>query len=439
MASIDPKILKGFRDFLPEKQIARERMIDTIKASYESFGFDPFETPALEYADILTGKYGDEGDKLMYRFRDNGDRDVALRYDLTIPLARVMAQNGDLKKPFKRYQVSPVWRADNPQKGRFREFYQCDADIVGSNSPLADAEILALAANTLKRLGVKDFVIRINSREIISSFYDSLGLTSDQKTLAIRAVDKIDKIGVEGVKKELVSAKFSDEVVDSIIEFAAVSIDALSNRDELDNLIAQKEFSPIEESVKKLLTIVESAALLAPDTAFVLDFSIARGLDYYTGLIFETNLTDAPTYGSVLSGGRYDGLIGMFSNRPIPAVGASIGLDRLIAALDELKLIKEQKTVAKIIVVNFDETLTDEYLKMSSELRESGLNTIVYFETTDLKKQLAYANDKGIQYALLYGANEAKEEKVIIKNLMKGTQEVVGRKDLVSYLKKYAI
>lgn len=439
MAKIEPKLLKGFRDFLPEKQIPRQRMIETIKASYETFGFEPLETPALEYAETLTGKYGDEGDKLMYRFKDNGDRDVAMRYDMTIPLARLVAMNGDMKKPFKRYQIGPVWRADNTQKGRYREFYQCDADIVGSTSPLADAEVLALAANTLVKLGVKadGMVVRVNSRGIISAFYDSLGLSAEQKLAATRAVDKIDKVGPDGVSAELAGgeAKLSKDTIASILAFAAVSVDPMNNRDQLANLADSDEFASIKEPLGALLGIVESAAVLAPDARFVVDFSIARGLDYYTGLIFEVSLTDAQGFGSVCSGGRYDGLIGMFSNKPVPAVGASIGLDRLIAALEELKLVADVKSVARAIVVNFDEALVDDYLGLAAALRTAGINTIVGFESGDMKKQLSYASDKGIKYALIMGADEKKAGEVTVKDLEKGKQEKVALKDVAKALK----
>ncbi|MDP1625055.1 MAG: histidine--tRNA ligase [bacterium] len=422
MSQIEPKTLKGFRDFLPEKQIPRQKMIDTIRASYERFGFEPLETPVLEYAETLTGKYGDEGDKLMYRFKDNGDRDVAMRYDLTIPLARVVAMNGELKKPFKRYQISPVWRAENTQKGRFREFYQCDADIVGTTSPLADAEVLALSANTLRELGIQDFVIRANSREIINAFYGSLGLSDKEKMDAIRAIDKIDKLGRDGVAQELVKAGIKDDITGKLLAFAEVSIDAIGNQEELSKV---GENLGVNEPLANLVYIIESAYKLAPDARFVVDFSIARGLDYYTGMIFETNLVAALQFGSVLSGGRYDNLIGMFSGKSVPAVGASIGLDRLLAALEELKLVKEEKSTAQVLIVNFDKKLESEYLAMASDLRAAGVNTLLYLETADLKKQLSYASDKGVKYAIIYGENEAKEGVAVVKNLEKGTQEKV--------------
>ncbi len=429
MSNIEPRTLKGFRDFLPKDQIARQKLMGIIRSSYESFGFEPLETPALEYADILTGKYGDEGDKLMYRFKDNGDRDVALRYDLTIPLARVAAQyDNDLKKPWKRYQMSPVWRAENTQKGRFREFYQCDADIVGTTSPLADAEILAMSASALQKLGIpaSDFVIRVNSREIISAFYTKLGFTAEQQVSAMRAVDKIDKIGAEGVKEELVASGFAPEAIADIVGFAGMRIADIS-----DLSAAQQAFPAVTEALDKLAGIVRSALVLAPGTKFVIDFSIARGLDYYTGIIFETNLVSAPKFGSVMSGGRYDNLVGTFSNRPMPAVGTSIGLDRLLAALEELGVASPEKTTAKALIINFGEEFVPKYLEMASGLRAAGVNTVVYFDSVDLKKQLSYASDKGIKFALMYGANEAKDGMVVVKDLEKGTQEKVGVGEVV--------
>lgn len=432
MAQIDPKNLKGFRDFLPEKQIPRQKMIETIKASYETFGFEPLETPVLEYAETLVGKYGDEGDKLMYRFKDNGDRDVAMRYDLTIPLARVVAMNGELKKPFKRYQISPVWRADNTQKGRFREFYQCDADIVGSTSTLADAEILALSATTLKKLGVNDFIIRVNSREIISDFYKSIGLSPAQQTSAIRAVDKVDKVGKEGVREELMNAGIDANAIERIVSFADTSVDFVNNSRDVATLI--EAFPMLQKALSELIVILDSASKLSPDTRFIIDFSIARGLDYYTGIIFETNLTSISGFGAICAGGRYDNLVGIFSNKKVPAVGMSIGLDRLYSALEELKLITEVKTTARVLVVNFEESLVNEYLALVSKLREANINTMLYFETADLKKQLSYASDKGIKYALIYGANEAKENIVVIKNLEQGTQEKVEFAKVVASL-----
>jgi len=407
MAKIEPKTLKGFRDFLPPEQIARARFIETIRASFETFGFDPLETPALEYAETLTGKYGDEGDKLMYRFKDNGDRDVALRYDLTIPLARVVAMNGELKKPWRRYQIAPVWRAENTQKGRFREFYQADADIVGTTNPLSDAEILALAGATLARLGVTDFEIRVNDRRLLDAFFDTEKIDASKRVDVLRAMDKFAKIGESGVADELVKLGIEASAVKNILK--AVVSNEIPNGSELEKIIAL-------------------AREMNPDLKISFDFSIARGLDYYTGLIFETVLTNAPAYGSVLSGGRYDNLVGMFANKPVPAVGMSIGLDRLLSALTELKLIDTVATTTKVLIINMDKSLESDYLRMAGELRTTGINTALYYESGDMGKQLKYASDRGIRYALIYGSDEKKSGEVVIKDLSTSEQKKVDLK-----------
>jgi histidyl-tRNA synthetase len=409
MSKVEPRTLKGFRDFLPEEQIARQKMVESIRKSYELFGFSPLETPTLEYADILTGKYSDEGDKLMYRFKDNGDRDVALRYDLTIPLARVVAQYGDIKKPFKRYQIANVFRADNPQKGRYREFCQCDADIIGSESVNADAEILALAGFVLEKLGVKDFEIRVNDRRLLDAFFGEEKISADKKISILRIIDKLDKIGEGKVAEELEEIGVGKEILKTIVG---------------KKLPAGSELEKIINGAKKL----------DPKIKIVFDFSIARGLDYYTGLVFETKLLGAPEYGSVLSGGRYDNLVGTFANKSIPAVGMSVGIDRLFAALQELKLVSEQKSVTKVLVANFDETLGAKYSEIANTLRAAGINTEMLYEVSDLKKNLKYADDRGIPFVVIVGQDEAKEGKVTLKNLQKGTQEKVSPQDLIDAL-----
>ncbi len=440
------RTLKGFRDFLPEKQIPREQLIDKIKKTYQTFGFSPLETPVLEYADVLTGKYGDEGDKLMYKFRDNGDREVAMRYDLTIPLARVVAEYPELKKPFKRYQISPVWRAENTQKGRFREFYQCDADIIGSDSPLADAEILALSAQTMYDLGVRNFVVRVNSREIISAFYGGrLKLTLEKQLPIIRIVDKIDKIGADGIKKELITLGLKDSDADAVIVFSKTVIDSVDDLSKITEL-----FPETKESLNKLYYIIAKAQELVPDANFKVDFSIARGLDYYTGMIFETNLNDLALFGSVLSGGRYDKLVGMFGKNDVSAVGASVGLDRLFSALEELKLVDTNKqTVAEVFVLNLGEELLPEYNLILRELRMAHIKTVFYFSSIDMKKQLAYASTLKIPFAVIFGENEKKEGIILVKDLNVetnsktildtkhlGKQEKIKMGELTSYILK---
>lgn len=382
---IEPRTLKGFRDFLPEEQIARQKMAENIRQSYELFGFSPLETPTLEYSDILTGKYGEEGDKLMYRFKDNGDRDVAMRYDLTIPLARVIGQYGDIKKPFKRYQIANVFRADNPQKGRFREFCQCDADIVGSESISADAEILTLAGFTLEKLGVKNYEIRVNDRRLLDEEFGS-----EKKTDILRIIDKLEKIGEEKAGDELEAMGVDRKILKKILE----------------------KRMPVGSELEK---IISAAKKINPKAKIVFDFSIARGLDYYTGMVFETKLLDAPQYGSVLSGGRYDNLIGMFSNKSVPAVGMSVGVDRLFAALTELKLVDKAKTVTTVLTSD---------TKVAAALREAGINTETTYGDFDFKKTMKYAEDRGIPFVIIVDEEEMKEGKVKLID-MKTSERVV--------------
>ena len=418
MSKIEPRTLKGFRDFLPEEQIARQKMVDNIRKSYELFGFSPIETPTLEYSEILTGKYGDEGDKLMYRFKDNGDRDVAMRYDLTIPLARVVAQYSDIKKPFKRYQIANVFRADNPQKGRFREFCQCDADIVGSESINADAEILGLVGFTLEKLGIKNFEIRVNDRRLLDSFFDEQKINKDKRVSLMRLIDKSEKSDPKLIREELRKGGLDDRGIDMI--FGGIS----------QSLV-------IGTKLQKIVSIAQMSLnrYLNPKAKIVFDFSIARGLDYYTGMVFETKLLDAPEYGSVLSGGRYDNLIGMFGNKSVPAVGMSVGIDRLFAALQELKLVPVEKTVTKVLVANFDEKLGAKYAEIIGVFRAAGINTETLYEVSDLKKNLKYADDRGIPFVAIVGANEAKAGKITLKNMKTGDQKEISVEEAIRIIK----
>lgn len=422
-SKIEPRVLKGFRDFLPKEQIARQKMVENIRKSYELFGFSPIETPTLEYSDILTGKYGDEGDKLMYRFKDNGDRDVALRYDLTIPLARVVAQYGDIKKPFKRYQIANVFRADNPQKGRYREFCQCDADIVGSDSIAADAEILALAGFVLENLGVKDFEIRVNDRRLLDEYIKSEEFEENKKFSIIRTIDKFDKIGEEAVRKELKEIGFgNDKNIDQLIRFIKIrDFKNINNVEFSTNLLVN-----LEKYGKEIQNVVEIAKKLNPNLSIVIDFTIVRGLDYYTGMVFETKLLKAPEYGSVLSGGRYDNLIGTFANKSIPAVGMSVGVDRLFAALAELKLVPEVKTVTKVLAPN---------VQIAAMLRQVGINTETLYDSPDFDKMRKYAESREIPFMIVVDPSEANENKVKLIEMKTGNKKIDTLENIIKQIK----
>ena len=377
--------LKGFRDFLPSEARKHQYVIDILRKVFESYGIEPLETPALEYEEILLGKYGDEGDKLMYRFTDNGGRRVALRYDQTVPLARVVAQYGNqLPMPFKRYQIQNVWRAENTQKGRYREFLQCDIDTVGPSSPMSDAEIIQVAADSLRKLGFSKFKMLINDRENLDFTKKDITITPDKNIKAVIAIDKMKKIGKEGVFKEL-ETYFSKEQAVSILEI----IQTLSPTNRL----------------KEIFSLLEKLGI--DQTSYEFSPTLARGLSYYTGLIFEVEI-DGYSAGSVCGGGRYDNLTGMFAKRDIPAVGCAFGFDRIIEAMEEFKLFPKDLQTTKVLVTIFSPQLKQQSIEIASIIRTIGINSEIYLdENAKLEKQLKYADQKGIPYAVIIGPDEA--------------------------------
>ncbi len=380
---IQIQTLKGFRDFLPKEALTRQTVIAKIKTVFEQYGFDPLETPALEYAETLMGKYGDEGDKLLYVFRDNGDRHVGLRYDQTVPLSRVIAQYPDLPLPFKRYQIQPVWRAENTQKGRYREFLQCDIDTVGSSSPIADAEIIACVLTIAKALGLPSPVISVNDRTL----FDAIGLSKKE----IIIIDKLDKIGKEAVIEEL------------------SKLDATQRFEQLE--VSQKT-----ERINQIFTYLADAGF-EEHTDFKFDPFLARGLDYYTSTIFELKDTAYPA-GSLAGGGRYDKLIGMFSGRELPAVGVAFGFDRLVDALTELKLLETKQTVSRVLVTVFSPDLLEQSVNIVNELRNNGISTELYLDPeSKLEKQIKYADKKGIPFVVIIGPEEAQKSVINVKHM----------------------
>lgn len=400
---IEPRLLKGFKDFGPLEQLTRQQMFSKIQSVFERFGFLPLSTPVLEYSEILMGKYG-EDEKLVYSFKDNGDRDVAMRYDLTVPLARYVAQNqGQLNFPFKRYQIAPVWRADNPQKGRLREFYQCDVDAVGTDSLLADAEVIACLCQALEAVGVTNYRVRLNDRAVFKDFSPA----------TVRAIDKIDKIGLDGIVAEMQSGGVSEDEIARAKELVGGSGQA-------------------PENVSKIIELLEQSKLSGK---IEFDASIARGLDYYTGTVFEIFLLDKPEYGSICSGGRYDGLVDQFSKESLPAVGGSIGIDRLLQALVEMGSLEVVQPI-KALILNQNEALEKEYVKLASDLREAGVNVEMYYSSVaKLDRQFKYAEAKKIPYAIIMGETEAKEGTVQLKNLSTRDQETVPINELAAKLK----
>lgn len=407
MTKIEPRTLKGFRDFGPEKQMARQAWFGKIQNVFESFGFLPMATPVLEYKEILMGKYG-EDEKLVYSFKDNGDRDVAMRYDLTVPLARYIAENqGRLVYPFKRYQIAPVWRADNPQKGRFREFYQCDIDVVGSNAPLSDAEVIACSAKALEAVGLSDYKIRLNDRRNFEVFGES---ASD----IIRSIDKFDKIGLDGVVSEL--------------ESKGVSADKIATAKQIMEGSASLQYA---EQLEKLRADIIKLGI--SEVNIVIDPSIARGLDYYTSTVFEIVIPSMPEFGSVCSGGRYDSLVDQYSEQSVPAVGGSIGVDRLFDALAE-KGEANTESVVKALIINFDEALQDEYIELATKLRMQGIAVELYYEPVKLDKQFKYAESKQIPYAIVIGTDEQAKGVVKLKNMQTREQMECSEEELIKTL-----
>lgn len=432
---IQPRTFKGARDFLPEQMLHRERITQVMRQTFKKYGFAPIETPAIEYLDVLTGKYGEDADRLIYRLNyKNGSKDeAALHYDLTVPFSRVVAMNPDLAMPFKRYQIQPVWRADRPQphQGRFREFYQCDVDCVGSSSMVIDAEMVAITYEVLSQLGFEGFLIKINNRKILNGITQYVGLDVSCTQEVCRSIDKLDKVEWSEVRKELTDK--------NIAEDAIAKLELLLQKElTLTNLEA--ELSAVEvaqEGIRELKQVFAYLDILGiPASAYRFDISLARGLDYYTGPIFETKLPAHPHIGSLTGGGRYDTLIGMFTGKDMPSVGTTLGLDRIFTAMQQLNLLEDVKTSTQVLVANFGDDTMQDALSLVKSLRENNVNTEFYPEPAKMKKQFAYCDKKKIPYVCIIGETEKAAQKVSVKNMQTGEQHVVSLEELVFLLKK---
>ncbi|MCI0334335.1 MAG: histidine--tRNA ligase [Planctomycetes bacterium] len=427
---IKPRTLKGFRDFLPEAMIPRERIMDIARRVFRSYGFSPIDTPALEYLDVLLGKGGAETDKQLYRFQDHGGRDVGMRFDLTVPLARFAAQHiGTLGTPFKRYHIACVWRGENTQRGRYREFMQCDFDTIGAKNVAADAEVVLVVHDLLRAIGFERFTIRVNNRLVLSGLLESIGLQS-HATDVLRALDKLAKIGPERVVEEIQqTAGASAKDAACIVEMVQLSGPNDAVLAQLRPLVSGSERGKEGvDRLSELLSAVSTAGV--PAERVRLDVSIARGLDYYTGTVLETTLDDLPTIGSVCSGGRYDNLAELYTNQQLPGIGASLGLDRLLAAMEELGMIEKTRTPAQVFIPYFDASRLGDYLHLAAELRSAGLAVEVYPEPTKLGKQLQYADRKGFRVAVIAGEREFAAGECQIKNLTT-TESVTVPRDAV--------
>ncbi len=425
---IQPRTLKGFRDFLPEVMIPREQLMETARTVYRSYGFVPIETPVLEYAEILCGKGSEETDRQMFRF-DHGKRDVAMRFDLTVPLARFSAQHAnELGLPFKRYHIAPVWRGEKPQVGRYREFVQCDFDTIGTTSIASDIETGLVIFDLMRAIGFDRFQIRLNNRKVLNGLLEKFEL-AESSVAVLRALDKFAKIGAEGVRTEIqTNSGASDDQVAQILQLSEIGGTQAEVLSQLAPLCAGNELA--ECGMEELRQVVEaSSAVGLGDEHLKIDVSIARGLDYYTGTIFETFLDDLPSIGSVCSGGRYDNLAGLFTKQALPGIGASLGLDRLLAAMQTLELLPSSKTTADVLIVYFDKERLADYLKIAATIRAAGIGVEVYPDPKKLAQQFKYADRRGFPAVIVAGGNEFENEAVNIKWMPDGTQHEISTSD----------
>ena len=432
---IQPRTLAGFMELLPNEQILFNQMKEKIQKSYEKFGYLPLNTPIVELADVLLAKAGGETEKQIYRF-NKGEHDLALRFDLTVPLAKYVAMHyGELSFPFKRYQIGKVYRGERPQKGRFREFYQCDIDIIGDTelNNLYDAELPNVIYTTFQELGFSDFTIHINNRKILNGLFSSLNLT-EISTDIMRIIDKIAKIGEENVIKELSALGVSSEAISKIMNFIAISgsndekLNALDNIGITDELFV-KGLSELKEVVKCIRLFGMS------ENNFMIDLTIARGLDYYTGTVYETFLNDYPELGSVCSGGRYDNLAEYYTDKKLPGVGISIGLTRLFYKLNELQALKfDKRAIADVLVVSASDDISV-CLPIATKLRNSDINTEVYMENKKIKAKFKYADKLSVPFVIVIGETELETNTVSLKNMSTGEQLQVKIEEAIKIIK----
>jgi histidyl-tRNA synthetase len=422
MAKTEPRTLPGFMELLPSEQILFDQMRKTIEDSYKTFGFLPIDTPIIELSEVLLAKAGGETEKQIYRF-NKGDTDLSLRFDLTVPLAKYVAKNyGSLSFPFRRYQIGKVYRGERAQKGRYREFYQCDIDIIGDETLdiINDAELPAVIATTFRRLGFDEFTIKINNRKILNGLYESINQTEKSVDI-MRIIDKIDKIGDQAVMEELAKIEVPEESINKIMQFIKIDGTTDEKLQELQSLGIENDTYKL--GVEELGEVVKYIRLFGiEDKNFVIDLSIARGLDYYTGTVYETFLNGYRELGSVCSGGRYENLAQNYTDKKLPGVGISIGLTRLFYKLNELNLIKaEKKSISDILIVPMTENLQVP-IKLATELRNARVNTEIYLNDKKLKAKMKYADKLEIPYVIVIGDNEIESGRVKVKEMRTGEE-----------------
>jgi histidyl-tRNA synthetase len=422
---ITPRVLRGMRDFLPAQMIMRHRVIETIREVFESHGFEPIETPVLEYFETLTGSIDDE--KLIYHFEDHGGREVGLRFDLTVPLARFVAQHqNELTFPFKRYHIAPVWRADRPQRGRFREFWQCDADIVGSSSMLADADVVSVIVESLEALRIGKFTVRINHRKLLEAVARYAGVDADQAGSVYRSIDKLDKIGPDGVVAELVENGVQTESAGRIVELVGSSGSADEQFSRASTALQGIEGADL--ALGELSQLFDAlAASNIPENRYRFDLSLARGMGYYTGPVYEASEEEF-NLGSLAGAGRYDGLVGRFSRQALPATGISLGIERIFEIIQERQAGASAASVSQLMVTVFDDEHSAASLRLAAELRAAGLRAETYLEPRrSLGRQFAYAEARGIPYAAILGPDELERGVVGLKDIRTQEQRELAR------------
>lgn len=437
MNKVEPKTLSGFMELLPNEQVLFNQMVDKIRKSYEKFGFLPVDTPVIEASEVLLAKAGGETEKQIYTFT-KGDSNLTLRFDLTVPLAKYVAEYyNQITFPFRRYQIGKVYRGERAQRGRFREFYQCDIDVIGDGelNIINDAEIPAIMYETFNSLGLENFSIHINNRKILNGLFEAANVKEKSSDI-MRTIDKIEKIG-----KETVIAIFKDdynmqeESINTIINFIEINGTTDAKIEKLEKLGIDNEL--YSQGVQELKEVVKHIRLFnVPDKAFEIDLSIARGLDYYTGTVYETFLNDYKTIGSICSGGRYNDLAGYYTDKVLPGVGMSIGLTRLFFILNDIGLIKaDKKSISDVLVVSMVEDL-EKSIEVANALRKAGINTEIYFDNKKIKAKFKYADKLNIPYVIVIGEDEIKSGLLTIKNMQEGTQEQLEIQDIIKKLIK---
>jgi histidyl-tRNA synthetase len=422
------------RDILPQQMVLRQHVLSIVEATFGEFGFEPLVTPAVELSEILLGKYGGDSEKLIFFVQHPGGKEeLSLRYDLSVPLSRVVAQYPELPKPFRRYQIAPVWRAERPQKGRYREFFQCDADVVGSASMLADAEIIALVYTILSRLGFQQFVTLINNRKLLTGIGQYSGVSEVQLPGLYRAIDKYERLGLQGVRKELRQEGLDADTVDRLCELVWPADGRPAS---LDGLRATLGHLPLaREGIDELQELLGYLPSLGVDRrCYRFDVAMVRGLDYYTGPIYET-VVEEPRIGSITGGGRFDGLVGRFSKQSYPATGTTIGIERILDILEERRTFSARETLVEVLVTVFARELVRESLELLSELRSFGLRCELYYDADPLGTQIRYALKKGIPTLVILGPDELSAGQVAVRDLQTKSQSNVERAAVAQHLR----